>query len=387
MARMHAAGLRNAPTRSVALVGTYPPTACGIATFTHNLARAIATSGPRWEVKILRVLEHPEPEHAPEVVAHWIAGDHASFVRSNNALATFDAVVLQHEYGIFPGADGEQVLALVDALEVPLAVVVHTVLRDPSPSQARVLGGVLDAAAVAVVQTKAARDRLIAGYSVDPGAVVVVPHGATENLHGPLREDLAHPVVLTWGLLGPGKGIEHGIAALSELRARLPGASYIVAGQTHPKIHAAQGEAYRSSLRELAERIGVAGHVRFDDGYRDTATLQALVRSADVVLLAYDSRDQVSSGVLVEALAAGRPVVATRFPHAEELLDDGAGILVDHGDVNAIAAALEAVLAHPDRARAMATAARRAAQPSLWPAVGVAYRRVIDRARREAMVA
>lgn len=381
------AGVHAAPTRSVALVGTYPPTACGIATFTHNLARAIATAGPRLQVKILRVLEHPEPEHAPEVLGHWVAGDHASFARSISSLATFDAVVLQHEYGIFPGPDGEQVLSLVDALEVPLVAVVHTVLLEPSPRQAMILHGVLDAAAVAVVQTKAARDRLVQGYAVEPEGVVVIPHGASENLRGPLRADLPHPVVLTWGLLGPGKGIEHGIAALRELSRRVPAASYVVAGQTHPKIHAAQGEAYRSSLRELAERLGVARHVRFDDGYRDTAALQALVRSADVVLLPYDSRDQVSSGVLVEALAAGRPVVATRFPHAEELLGDGAGILVDHGDVAGMAAALEAVLAHPDRARAMAAAARHAARPLLWPAVGVAYRRLIDRARREAMVA
>ncbi|MDA8298253.1 MAG: glycosyltransferase [Actinomycetota bacterium] len=387
MARAHAVGSRTGHTRSVALVGTYPPTACGIATFTHNLAAAIATAGSRWEVKVLRVLEHPEPEHAPEVVGHWVAGNHASFSRSLGALESFDAVVLQHEYGIFPGADGEQVLTLVDALEAPLVAVVHTVLLEPSPRQMMVLGGVLDAAAVAVVQSRAARDRLVAGYPVDPARVVVVPHGACENLRGPLRTDVPHPLVLTWGLLGPGKGIEHGIAALAELKSRLPGATYIVAGQTHPKIHAAQGEAYRSSLRELARQLGVAHQVRFDDGYRDTASLQALVRSADVVLLPYDSRDQVSSGVLVEALAAGRPVVATRFPHAEELLCDGAGILVDHRDVVAMAAALEAVLARPERARAMASAARHAARPLLWPAVGIAYRRLIDRARREAMVA
>jgi glycosyltransferase involved in cell wall biosynthesis len=215
---------------------------------------------------------------------------------------------------------------------------------------------------------------------------VVIPHGATANFAGPelrLEERPSGLTVLTWGLVGPGKGIEHGIAALSRLsRSRPPGAPetvYVVAGRTHPKVRAAEGERYREALESQARSLDVAHRVRFDDAYRDWDSLHALVRGAQVVLLPYESRDQASSGVLVEAVASGKPVVATRFPHAVELLADGAGILVDHGDIDAIAAALDRVLHEPGVADRMSAAARRAARPLLWPQVGASYRALIER--------
>ena len=138
--------------------------------------------------------------------------------------------------------------------------------------------------------------------------------------------------MLTWGLLSPGKGIEHGIRAVARvIHHSRRAASYIVAGQTHPKVRAAEGERYREALQAQSRSLGIAGRVRFDGSYRDWESLRALVRSVDVVLLPYESRDQASSGVLVEALASAKPVVATRFPHAEEVLAGGAGILVGQG--------------------------------------------------------
>jgi len=209
--------------------------------------------------------------------------------------------------------------------------------------------------------------------------VVVIPHGAAPNFSGPVRSDIRWPSVLTWGLLSPGKGVEHGIAAIARLGTRSPAVSYVVAGETHPKVRAAHGEQYREALKAQASALGVAGRIQFDDAYRDWDSLRALVRSVDVVLLPYDSRDQVSSGVLVEAVASGKPIVATRFPHAVELLGDRTGILVDHGDVDGMARALERVLYEDGLADRMATSARHAAMPLFWPAVGASYRALVDR--------
>lgn len=365
--------------RSVALVGTYPPTACGLATFTSNLRAAIAEGGRGWDARVVRVLEQWEPERCDDVVAPWVVGDGTSLHRAVHALNSFDAVLLQHEYGLFGGRDGEDVLELLDGLEVPVVPVLHTALLEPSPHQREILDRILDAAAVVVVQSEAARQRIVAVHDADPDDVIVIPHGAAANFFGPVLRDVSRPAVLTWGLLSPGKGIEHGIAAVARLRPHAPAASYIVAGQTHPKVRAANGERYREQLQEQARSLGIGARVRFDAAYRDWDSLRALVRSVDVVLLPYDSRDQVSSGVLVEAVASGKPMVATRFPHAEELLADGAGILVDHGDVDAMAAALDRVLYEPGLADRLTSAARRAAAPLLWPAVGVSYRSLVDR--------
>ncbi len=365
--------------RSLALVGTYPPTACGLATFTSNLRAAITLGIPGWVAPVVRVLDRPEPEPAEEVVAQWVAGDPGSLGRALAAVATSDAVLLQHEYGLFAGEDGEEVLALVDAVGPPLVVVLHTVLLEPSVHQRLTLDRVLAAASAVVVLSEAARRRLVAAHGVAPEDVLVVPHGAAENFSGPLTRGAGAPTVLTWGLLSRGKGIEHGIAALARLGDRTPAPRYVVAGQTHPKVQVIEGESYRHGLQQQARRLRVSDRVEFDGTYRDWSSLRQLVRSVDVVLLPYDSHDQVSSGVLVEALASGKPVVATRFPHAEELLASGAGILVEHGDAEAMARALERVLWEPGLAEEMSAAARRAAEPLLWPAVGRAYRALAER--------
>jgi glycosyltransferase involved in cell wall biosynthesis len=184
---------------------------------------------------------------------------------------------------------------------------------------------------------------------------------------------------LTWGLLGPGKGIEWAVAALAQLRDVDPSPRYIVAGQTHPKVLQRDGEAYRDSLDQLVHRLGLSDSVVLDSRYRDAAALDELVASADVVLLPYDSTDQVTSGVLIEAVAAGKPVVATSFPHAVELLSGGAGTVVDHQDPTAIADALRHVLTQPEVATAMAAAATGAAPELRWSAVADRYRQLADR--------
>lgn len=367
------------PARSVVLVGTHPPTACGLATFTDNLRTAIAAPGSEWTAKVVRVLDREEPEESGDVVAHWVTGDRESLRHALHQIELFDAVVLQHEYGLFGGEDGQDVLDLVGRLDVPLVAVLHTALRTPSPHQRYVLDHLLEAAAMVVVQSQAARERILAVHDADPEHVMVVPHGAAENLSGGILGHISRPAVLTWGLLSPGKGIEHGIAAVAGLASRTPAACYVVAGQTHPKVRALHGERYREALQAQARSLGIADRVHFDEGYRDWDALRKLVRSVDVVLLPYESQDQVSSGVLVEAVASGKPVVATRFPHATELLGGGAGLLVPHGDVAAMVEALGRVLYEPGLAPEMAEAARRAAQPLLWPAVGREYRALISR--------
>jgi glycosyltransferase involved in cell wall biosynthesis len=185
--------------------------------------------------------------------------------------------------------------------------------------------------------------------------------------------------VLTWGLLGPGKGIEWGIEAMAMLRDLQPRPRYVVAGQTHPKVLLDEGEAYRDRLREQVQQAELGSWITFDGYYRTTSALASLVRSADVVLLPYDSTEQVTSGVLIEAVAAGKPVVATRFPHATEVLAGGAGLLVPHRDPAAIAAALRSVITRGDVMTRMAAAATQTAPRLLWPVIADQYRELADR--------
>ncbi len=264
----------------------------------------------------------------------------------------------------------------------------HTVLTTPTPNQHRVLAGLLEHSAAVVTMTETARDRLLAGWDVDPDRISVIPHGAPDNrspvpaIVGPgTLGDAARvrPTVLTWGLLGEGKGIEWALRAMAVLGGRIDLPIYQVVGQTHPQgPRASRARPTASRLVALTSELGLTDSVRFDARYLSAPELRDVVRRADVVLLPYDSLEQVTSGVLTEAVAAGKPVVSTRFPHAVELLSGGAGVLVPHRDPAALADALEQVLARPGVAAGMAAVSRSLADSLLWPAVAQRYLGLAD---------
>jgi glycosyltransferase involved in cell wall biosynthesis len=319
-----------------------------------------------------------DPRAEPGVVHTWSAGASSGWRAAADELGDFDVAVVQHEYGIYPGEDGEEVVPLLRRLTVPSIVVLHTVLSHPTATQKSVLEQVVDAADAVVTMTDTARDRLLIGYAVDAGKVSVIPHGAADHRLGLLaRPGRSH--LLTWGLIGPGKGIEWALRAVARLRDVRPALRYTVAGGTHPKVIERDGETYRNRLRTLSRMLGIESSVDFRSGYQDHPSLQRLIGSADVVVLPYDSREQVTSGVLIEAVAAGIPVVATSFPHAVELLTDGPGLVVPHRDPRALADAVRRVLTEPGLATGLAGRGRQLAESVRWPAVAQRYEALATR--------
>ena len=369
---------------SFGILSTYPPTPCGLATFTAALANGLTANGA--DVSVVRISDGP-PSTSTPVIGELVNGSPASVAACAELLNRSDVAVIQHEYGIYGGVDGDEVVDIIEGLCVPSIVIAHTILKDPTPHQRSVLEAVAALADQEVVMSEAAAQRLCRDFDVDRRKVKTVPHGATIPTNTTVMRG-GRPTLLTWGLLGPGKGIERVIEAMGSLN-ELPGRPrYLVAGRTHPKVLAADGEAYRDARTEQARRSGVADSVCFDAGYRSVSTLTALVQSAAVVVLPYDSTDQVTSGVLVDAIASGRPVVATAFPHAVELLNSGAGIVVGHDDPDALASALRRILTQPRLAGAMAAEARRLAPEMAWPVVAGAYLKLAHgiRAERLALV-
>jgi glycosyltransferase involved in cell wall biosynthesis len=366
-----------------ALLSTYPPTQCGLATFSAALLRHLPQPGD--QVAVVRVLDEPAPPVADEVVHDLVAGSAAHVVHDLVAgsaahasaavevLNGFDVVIVQHEYGIYGGPDGQDIIPLLEALYVPSIVVLHTVLARPTSRQRAILDEVIAAASVVVTMTRTARSRLLDLYGTDPDKVSVIPHGAADHRRAAAPAGTTgRPQVLTWGLLGPGKGIEHAIDSVALLGERGIDVDYQVTGQTHPRVLARDGEAYRHALQARARARGVQDRVHFDGRFLPVAALGQLISAADVVLLPYDSLEQVTSGVLIEAVTAGKPVVSTCFPHAVELL--GAGMLVERQDPAGIAQALQRVLTEPGLAARMSSYSADLAPQLRWPAVAHSYR-------------
>jgi glycosyltransferase involved in cell wall biosynthesis len=364
----------------IGMVSTYPPKLCGLATFAAALDDELRRNGH--QVDVVRIDDGDDlPSVGRPVVAELVNGVPATIRRAAILLSQCDVVIVQHEYGIYGGADGDEVLALLEAIKVPTIVILHTVPEAPSANQRTVLVAVCQAADSVVVMSDAAKKRLITTYRVDGSKVATIPHGATApaaQTDEPEGLDRGRAHLLTWGLLGPGKGIEHVIDALALLGDLPHRPRYTVAGVTHPKVFLNNGDEYRHALMQRTWARGVAGLVTFDDTYRDVPTLAEFVHSASVVVLPYDSREQVTSGVLVDAIAAGRPVISTAFPHAVEMLGTGAGIVVPHADPVALADAIRMVVSDPDVLEAMGAEARRLGPSLWWSSVADQYLRLTE---------
>lgn len=354
----------------IAMLSTYPPTQCGIASFAQSLVNGLL--GLNVNVDVVRLIEEPTYFPSRAVIRQQIAGHDASATRT--VLNNYDVVIVQHEFGIYGGEDGEEILDLISDVHVPMIFVLHTVLTAPSAHQRFVFERILELADALVTMTNSGRDNLIKHYDVDPTRIHVIPHGSADlRCKSSQRVDGTRPVILTWGLLSEGKGVEWGIDALAMLGNLNPKPRYIVAGQTHPKVRTREGEKYREFLLRRAAKNEVSEDVEFINSYLESQALKKLIQLADVILLPYDSKNQVTSGVLVEAMVAGKPIVSTRFPHAVELLADGSGYLVDQFDSKGMADALKSLLTDENQVRQMFINSEEKAESFLWSAVSEGY--------------
>lgn len=360
----------------VGMLSTYPPTLCGLATFSAALARALTAQGHR--VGIVQVNDGTQPMAEARAIDGILSNGSATSVRRAAwTLSANDVVVIQHEFGIFGGPDGDEVLDVVRRIGSPLIVVLHTVPQRASRHQADILVELCQHADVVVVMSECARDRLVQTfYPIDETKVVTIPHGAqlASVVMTGVPQQPSRPLrLLTWGLIGPGKGIEHVIDALGLLHQLGHPVGYTVTGSTHPKVLAREGTRYRDSLLDRARRLGVHHLVRFDEHYRTVDDLTEHIASFDVVVLPYENSEQVTSGVLVDSLAAGRAVISTRFPHAVEMLGDGTGILVPQGDPRSLAVAIHTLASEPGKVSRLQEKARDIAPMLSWDCVALSY--------------
>ena len=359
----------------IAMVGTFTPRKCGIATFTSDLVHQLAIHHPRVSTMVY-ALDQAESSHDYSQLAGLIDStnpeSYARAARAINASAA-DAVWLQHEFGIFGGPDGEMVCDLADRLAAPLIVTFHTVLSEPSANQRRIVEHLLARASRIMVMSQHGQDLLVSRYHAPPELISVIPHGAPDRPFGREAEfktkfDLGQRhVIMTFGLLGPGKGLERVIEALPAIIMRHPNTVYRIVGATHPVLLGRVGESYREGLIALAERLGVATHVEWDNRFLATDELLDQLEACDVYVTPYSNLQQATSGTLSYAVALGKAVVSTPYVHARELLADGVGVLVEPNSSAAISAAVIRLLDDPEQLQAAKRRAYAAGRRTIWP--------------------
>jgi glycosyltransferase involved in cell wall biosynthesis len=382
--------------RRVTVIGNHVPRQCGIATFTSHLVEAISASGKGLNVSVAAMNDIDEGYRYPSSVRYEIKDENinsystaANQINWNGA----DVVSLQHEFGIFGGPAGSHLLELLKGLKMPVVATLHTVLREPNRDQRHVMNRLRDLCERFVVMSERAVGILENVYGFERDRIDMIHHGIPDVSFAAKRSCMESKSVcdgkllLTLGLLGPGKGIEYAIRALPEIVKRHPKVVYMIAGTTHPSLVRNEGEQYRESLLQIARDLNVTSNVLFYNRFVSQEELELMLMAADVYITPYPHLEQICSGTLAYAVGCGNAVVSTPFWHAQELLADGRGILVDPCDPLAISRSVIELLDHPDKLLKMQQHAHNFGRQMVWSRVAALYmdsfNQAISPAKRE----
>lgn len=368
------------PLTKIAILGSFPPRQCGIATFSSDLGRALIDSNDQLTVESIAMSDRADYTYSSQVGMEVPALDHSCYEHAARFVnrGSYDILSIQHEYGIFGGDSGAYLLSMIRNVNIPIVTTLHTVLEKPSASQRVVLDELLMRSTRIVVMSQKAVGFLTQVHKVSLDKIVMIPHGIPVVPHSDRDEvrqrlGISGPFILTFGLLSPDKGIQYVISAMPQIVAEHPGACYVVVGATHPHVRKSAGEAYRESLVKLAEDAGAADCVRFIDRFVSSEELVGYLSAMDIYVTPYLNPHQITSGTLAYSVGAGKAVISTPYWYAEELLAEGRGLLVPFRDSTAIA---EAVLQLQGDAVGREEMGRRASefgQHMLWPEVGRQY--------------
>jgi glycosyltransferase involved in cell wall biosynthesis len=374
----------------IAFIGNHLPRRCGIATFTHDLHRAVSMARPDFETGVVAMTDLGSTYDYPRAVQLEVQAENIDeYVETARFLnnASFDIVCLQHEYGIFGGPAGGNITELLSRLKMPVVTTLHTVLAKPAPTQHDVMQRIIDTSSKIIVMSEKAQELLLSVHDVPARKVEIIPHGIPDL---PFREPhnakvklgfAGRTVILTFGLLSPNKGIETMLDAMPGIIKSCPDAVYVILGATHPNLVRQQGEAYRDSLTARVRELGIQDHVVFFNQFVEHATLLDFISMCDVYVTPYLNEAQMTSGTLAYSFGLGKAVVSTPYWHAKELLSDGHGILVPFGDVKAIGTEIAALLANDVRRHAMRKRAYAASRLMTWPETAKRYLTVFENAR------
>lgn len=345
---------------NIAFLSTYPPRECGLATFTQDLVMQLDSMHPAGRSGIIAV-SNESLQYDDNVIMELAQNDRSSYTQTASKLNNLDIdlLVIEHEFGIYGGERGEYLLDLIDNLKIPFITTLHTVLPEPDSKQRHILNVLGQNGEKTITMAENTVDTLIKVYGIDPSKIAVINHGvpympmkSREKLKAESGLDDRF-IISTFGLLGPGKGLEYGIEAISKVTEKHKNVLYYILGQTHPTIKKESGEDYRRSLEEMVATMGIDDNVIFVNAYLTKEEIVRYLKLSDIYLTPYLNRDQAVSGTLAYAVGYGRVIVSTPYRYAKEMLSQGRGLLAKFRDPESIASCIEYVLDHPEEKEKM----------------------------------
>lgn len=367
-------------------LGTYSPRQCGIATFSRNLRDNLTRLKENTSIAAVSDLyfTYTYPDEVSYIIRQNKLEDYASTACAVNKDSGIDLVIIQHEYGIYGGANGDYLLEFTARLKKPYLLVTHTILPSPSTNEKAVLSTLCRQAAAVVCMTRTSSGMLSRVYGAAPEKVYIIHHGVPafrvqdRNLLKQAYGFEGRELITTFGLIGPGKGIEIGIKALKRLVMKHENLMYLIVGRTHPMLVEHEGEQhgdrYRETLMELVDRLGMQNRVVFVNKFLEPVELGEYLYMTDIYLSPYPDLNQAISGTLAYALGCGRAIVSTPYLYALEMLSqDQRGLVAESTTTEAITELLDRVLSEPDLKRKLEKRAASLGAKVKWPYIAKQY--------------
>jgi glycosyltransferase involved in cell wall biosynthesis len=381
-------GIRESNKGYVALLGTYVPRECGIATFSKDLVDSVDLLGEFAPVRVMAVNEPGTIYDYDSAVKVQIRQDiEEDYIQAADYLnsSRISAVNVQHEFGIYGGEWGKYILSFLQNVQKPVITTLHTVQPDFESTARNVLQEILTRSQAVVVMAKVAKT-ILKEYDVSSQKINVVQHGCPEFPF--VSSESVKPslglkgriVLSTFGLINAGKGIEYALQALPPLVEKYPNLIYLVIGETHPEVRKIEGETYRMNLVKIIDQLGLKNHVRFHNRFLARRELIRYLQATDIYLTPYLGANQISSGTLVYALGAGRAVVSTPYLHAKEVLSEGRGLFCEFKNPDSITLEVRRLLENKELRRAMEKRVYRYSRGFTWPRIATKYANIFKRA-------
>jgi len=373
----------------VCFLSSYTPRECGIATFTEDLIAAIDTF-KAVETSVIAVNNTENYEYDGKVIAEIEQNEYEDYLKVARQLneSDIDLLVIEHEYGIFGGKYGDYVLDLVNNLEIPVVTTFHTILQEPNLKQRYIINTLGEKSSKVVTMAKNTKNILQSVYGIDPSKIEVIHHGVPKRLiqsRDSLKKKYKYEdkqIISTFGLIGPGKGIELGIEAISKVVKDNKDVLYIILGQTHPELKE-KGIAYRKKLEDLVEKLDLKRNVKFINRYLSKDEIIQYLQLSDIYMTPYLGKDQAVSGTLAYAVGYGKVIVSTPYLYAKEMLAEGRGMLSEFNDSDTLADNIKYIIENPVKKAIMERETIKIGRTMYWDKIAQRYIGVFINALKE----
>ncbi|WP_196603559.1 glycosyltransferase family 4 protein [Pectinatus haikarae] len=381
----------------IGFLSTYPPKACGIATFTQDLAKSLDKYFQNPPVVI--AINNKNIKYNDRVIMKIQQQDRSAYKETAHILnhSSLKLIILEHEYGIFGGDCGEYILDFVDNLKLPLITTLHTVLPSPLPKQLYILKKLGEKSSMIITMANITKKMLEDIYDIPADKIAVIPHGVTLQTQCLSSDELKTAfgfknryIISTFGLLSPGKGLEYGIEAIAKIAPKYPNVLYLILGQTHPCIKETSGETYRKKLEDLVYKLNLKKNVKFINRYLLKGEIAQYLSISDIYLTPYLDQNQAVSGTLAYATGYGKVIISTPYLYAQEILADEKGLLVNFADADNIAEMIEIILMNPAKRKSLESKMLAFGKTMMWENVADIYaaliQKIISKVCKESLV-